>query len=1021
MVHGGTNQEGRDQSVRHDPDPIDIAVRVYPEVPGFARTSTTRKRWRRPTAMFIFDTETRTDATQSLLFGCFRFVVDGHCLREGLFYGRDLSERERNRLERYASSHEVSTVRNGRKTLDLLTQDEFLNELFRAGYKGRSLIVGFNLPFDLSRIAFDVAPARGKYSGGFSLGIWSYADKRGHRKRNPFRPRVCVKHVDSKRALIGFSARRSPDKLDLDPDENTGKLKTFRGHFLDLRTLAFALTDRGHSLKSACNAFGVEHGKSEPAQHGKITSRYIDYCRRDVEATHELAQLLIREFDLHPILLQETRAFSPASIGKAYLRAMGISPIMQRQKGVQPFVGYAQTAFFGGRTSAHIRKFPVPVVYTDFLSMYPTVNSLMDLWQFVIAKEIKIRTGCADEIRTFLENLTVGLLFLPEFWKKLPAFVCIKPNGNVLPTRGQFDPETNDWQVSVNHLYARSPDDVLWFSLPDVVASVILTGRVPEIFDAFVLEPVGILSTLRATKLRGRIEIDPRRQDFFKVVIEQRKQIGKRKDLQHSERERLGKALKVLANATSYGIYAEMNRVETNERVQVLCHGMDDRSFSCRVSSPEIPGEFCFPPMASLITGGARLMLALLERCVSDRGGTYAMEDTDSMAIVATEHGGLIDCPGGCRRKRNGTKAIKALSWQQVREIAHCFHSLNPYESDAIPGSILKIEEDNFDPRTNGQRQLWCYAISAKRYVLFVKDGKGLPELLRQGTNSNDNHWSEHGLGHLLNPTDPSSEDRGWIAQVWKGILLSQAGKRVRTASFHESPAVGRFSVSGPSTLRVLDEMNSAKEYAQQIKPFNFLLSCQVRPFGHPINVDPARFHLIAPYETAPRKWTQMRWLDQYSGKVFRVSTDDHYSSRWTASVKTFGDVISEYAFHAEAKCADSRGKASGKNTVGLLQRRHVHIDRIRFIGKESNLLEEVDAGLIHSNEEAYTEYIDLRRDEWELKIRPALKSVSIPTLCLKTGLSRRMIINARTGKARPHPRNQALLSSVLRALGKLA
>ena len=36
---------------------------------------------------------------------------------------------------------------------------------FQAAYKGRCLLVGFNLPFDLSRIAFDVAPARGRFSG----------------------------------------------------------------------------------------------------------------------------------------------------------------------------------------------------------------------------------------------------------------------------------------------------------------------------------------------------------------------------------------------------------------------------------------------------------------------------------------------------------------------------------------------------------------------------------------------------------------------------------------------------------------------------------------------------------------------------------------------------------------------------------------------------------------------------------------------------------------------------------------
>ena len=53
-------------------------------------------------------------------------------------------------------------------------------------------------------------------------------------------------------------------------------------------------------------------------------------------------------------------------------------------------------------------------------------------------------------------------------------------------------------------------------------------------------------------------------------------------------------------------------------------------------------------------------MLALLERCVTDLGGTYAMEDTDSMAIVATQRGGLIECPGGpiAKRKARNQGAI---------------------------------------------------------------------------------------------------------------------------------------------------------------------------------------------------------------------------------------------------------------------------------------------------------------------------------------------------------------------------
>jgi len=73
------------------------------------------------------------------------------------------------------------------------------------------------------------------------------------------------------------------------------------------------------------------------------------------------------------------------------------------------------------------------------------------------------------------------------------------------------------------------------------------------------------------------------------------------------------------------------------------------------------------------------------------------------------------------------------------------------------------------------------------------------------------------------------------------------------------------------------------------------------------------------------------------------------HGNRHTARVKTYGDVLREYEFHAESKCADAHGQPSGKQTIGLLQRRHVRIGEIKYIGKESNSLEEVEAGLIHA------------------------------------------------------------------------
>src|SRR5713101_1984909 len=120
---------------------------------------------------------------------------------------------------------------------------------------------------------------------------------------------------------------------------------------------------------------------------------------------------------------------------------------------------------------------------------------------------------------------------------------------------------------------------------------------------------------------------------------------------------------------------------------------------------------------------------------------------------------------------KDGREAVKALSWKQVETIARQFASLNPYDRTAIPGSVLKIEDDNFDPITRQQRQLYCVAISAKRYALFLRDENGVPVLLRKGVNNNDDRWSQHGLGHLLNPTDPESDHRDWIAQVWLNII----------------------------------------------------------------------------------------------------------------------------------------------------------------------------------------------------------------------------------------------------------
>ena len=191
---------------------------------------------------------------------------------------------------------------------------------------------------------------------------------------------------------------------------------------------------------------------------------------------------------------------------------------------------------------------------------------------------------------------------------------------------------------------ATIPETRLWYSWPDLVASVLLTGKQPRIVEAFKIEPIGAMGGLKPVVFRGQVPIDPRTQDFFKTVIEERNRLGARTGLDESERKRLKKSLKTFGSATSYGIFAQMDRKESNEPVKLTCYGIDPEPYECARQASRVAGEFCFPPLASLITGGSHLLLALLERLVTDRGGTYAMEDTDSMAIVASQHGGLVAC-----------------------------------------------------------------------------------------------------------------------------------------------------------------------------------------------------------------------------------------------------------------------------------------------------------------------------------------------------------------------------------------
>ncbi len=613
--------------------------------------------------------------------------------------------------------------------------------------------------------------------------LWEWWDgKPGTWREHKYRPRLRIAQIESKRARFGLAR----------PKGWQGAFPT--PGFLDLRTLAFALTDRGYSLRSACEAFGVSHGKGEADEHGKISPEYVAYARQDVAATVALLEKLREEFDHHPIDLDPCRALSPASIAKAYYRTMGIRPRLDLQPDFpRDALGQAMSAYFGGRAECAIRRTPVPVVHTDVLSMYPTVNALMRLWRLHIAERIDVE-DCTEEAQAILAAVTPETVLDPATWADLGFFAQIVPDGDILPVRAQYGDTGGTWNIGIN---AFTDDAPHWYAGPDLAASVLLTEKVPTLLQAWRPVPIEKQPHLRPVALRGAVPVDPGGGDFFRTVIEERKRVDERGE----EGKRLGRFLKVLANSGAYGIFVESNpeRLPTGETVPVAVYGPDETPFSSRAVRPETPGAFAFPPVAALITAGARLILAVIERLVTDAGGAYAFCDTDSMAIVATETGGLMPCPGGAHRMPDGREAIKALSWAEVEGIVGCLAALNPYDHEAVPGSILKIEEVNFDSETGERRQLWCVSIAAKRYALFIMDAAGKPTIL-------PNAHKRHGLGYLIDPRDPSDDEDDvpggntgkWEAALWEGIVRERLGLPHHPAGWEDRPAVARRPVSSP-------------------------------------------------------------------------------------------------------------------------------------------------------------------------------------------------------------------------------
>jgi hypothetical protein len=418
----------------------------------------------------------------------------------------------------------------------------------------------------------------------------------------------------------------------------------------------------------------------------------------------------------------------------------------------------------------------------------------------------------------------------------------------------------------------------------------------------------------------GTRQINPQTDDFFRAVIEERNKLPK------SHPHYL--LLKIIANAL-YGIFAELNKNEYGKNRQ-----KDLQIFSGefrreeKTAVVERPGRFQFPPAAALITAGGRLMLAILEKLVEKKGGSYLLTDTDSMLFVAAKRGRVIPCPGGKHTMRDGSAAIRAISWKEVDEICSKLNRLNPYNREII-SDILKVEDSNFD-RSGRPHQLYGLAVSAKRYVVY-KRKKSKIEIIKP---------SEHGLGIVFLPDkrsrykpldckDQETDYARWIVEAWERLLLNhfrnlenpQNAGVSRSFRFDNLPAMMRVRVTTPNVLKAL--RNRDPEAA---KPYNFAHS--------PILLeDLPECTLISPASKRTREWLTRDYTEIHTGDLVKLGSE--YRDKILTS-QTVSHTIWKHFLHKEDKSLGPDGSPCHEYTRGLLLRRPVRaMIPFEYIGKE--------------------------------------------------------------------------------------
>jgi hypothetical protein len=949
-----------------------------------------------PKHALIFHCATTNDERRDPLVGvyiCAELRDGSYVAKEiGLFH-RDGHPDELRVLKRFVKD----------SVYELGTLEEFRRKIFLKYLKAGALVVAYDAPFQISRIAVKSNKSL-KRRHAFSFYFRLFHDKKtGTIRPSGFEPGLLIESLDAAKAIYRPIKYKFHEQ-DAELEEEGGSSV----HVLDLKTLTAVLTGETYSLQTACEVFDAPASKARRTSF-QVTKPAIERLLRDVTGELELLNRLQQELEQHPVDLVPERCYSPATLAKAYFSAMGIKPPQEQFKIPDKINGIAAQAFFAGRAECLIRRTPVPVTYVDFHAQFPAVSKLLDCREILCAESLDFSDFTA-EARDMLERASMDDCFRLEFWRQLRWLALVEPCEDVVPIRAKFGKrEESDPTLGWDFLTSKQP---IWITGPDVIAAKLITGKPLKLLKAIQVIPHGVQLGLKPVKLYNQIEVDPLRDDLAVKLVELRASLK-------NKNPKLAGGLKVAANSAAFGLLCQMNvkDLDSPSPLRVFSGEADYSTPTKKVW--EQPAELYCPVIASLVTGGSHLLCAMLERAVRDLGGQIAAMDTDSAMIVSTKDGGLVPCVGGPAtlaeyQLPGGNAAIRALSYAQVDLIRERFEALNPWSG--VP--FLKLEKENFG--ADGERcQLFAYCISAKLYCLFNLNEDRL--LVRKP--------SGHGLGFLQAPYSVAGWEKKtgrkweenlppWLFEAWHCIVSRELALPHKPPRWLKQPVAMAVPLTTPQVLQRLGH------FKDQLRPFTVVTV----PFPKKEIGLLWKGYFVMPFTERLDDLHGRPMVNVVSGETFFIH-DANASTLpkphgWL-SLRTMEDEIDHILARAESKFCTPNGSTCTSKTIGLLVRRHIVAGEFRYIGKEAStrwasgpdLSMLGEAADLDPTYETLREYERVVDSKYLDEIRAQAKHFSTKRLSRNSALAEDTVRRFKNGKYSIRPRSLKKLTKAIHQL----